>query len=109
MLWNVISGIRLFTKKCRQDHISAYAAQSAFFIILSIIPFLMLLVSLIQYTPVTEGMLMQVVNRMMPDYIAPFLIGMIHEVYSKSIGLISITAISAIWASAKGIQYLSGI
>lgn len=108
MLWNVISGIRLFTKKCRQDHISAYAAQSAFFIILSIIPFLMLLVSLIQYTPVTEGMLMQVVNRMMPDYIAPFLIGMIHEVYSKSIGLISITAISAIWASAKGIQYLSG-
>lgn len=108
MFWKVVGGIRLFVRKCRKDNISAYAAQAAFFIILSIIPFLMLFISLVQYTPVTEGMVLEIVNQTMPDYIAPFLIGIIHEVYDKSIGLISITAITAIWASAKGIQYLSG-
>ena len=50
---------------------------------------------------------MTVVDRMMPEYVSPLLIGIIHEVYSKGVGLISVTAITAIWASAKGIQYLS--
>lgn len=107
MFWKIVSGIRMFIKKCSRDNISAFAAQSAFFIILSIIPFLMLFISLIQYTPVTEGMVMTAVDQTMPDYIAPFLISVIHEIYSKSVGLISATAIVAIWASAKGIQYLS--
>lgn len=107
MLWKTMAFIRMFVKKCREDNISAFAAQSAFFLILSIIPFLMLFISLVQYTPVTESMVMTAVNRVMPDYIAPFLITIIHEVYSKSAGLISLSAITAIWASAKGIQYLS--
>lgn len=107
MFWKVIGGIRMFLRKCKNDNISAFAAQSAFFIMLSVIPFLMLFISLIQYTPVTESMVMTVVDKMMPDYIAPFLISIIHEIYSKSIGLISVTAIVAIWASAKGVQYLS--
>lgn len=107
MFWRIISGLRIFVKKCKNDNISAFAAQSAFFIILSIIPFLMLFISLVQYTPVTESMVLELVNEMMPDYVAPFLISIIHEVYSRSVGLISVTAIVAIWASAKGIQYLS--
>lgn len=107
MLFKTMAFIRMFVKKCREDNISAFAAQSAFFLILSIIPFLMLFISLVQYTPVTESMVMTAVDRVMPDYIAPFLITIIHEVYSKSAGLISLSAITAIWASAKGIQYLS--
>lgn len=107
MFWKVISGIRIFIKKCKKDNISAFAAQSAFFIILSFIPFLMLFISLVQYTPVTEGMVLTVVEKTVPSYFAPFLVSIIHEMYSKGIGLISATAIVAIWASAKGMQYLS--
>lgn len=107
MLWKLLGAVRLFVKKCRQDNISAFASQSAFFVILSIIPFLMVFISLAQYTPVTESMVMELVNRVMPSYIAPFLVSIIHEVYSRSVGIISFTAVMAIWASAKGIQYLS--
>lgn len=108
MFWKIMGGIRLFVKKCRNDNISAFAAQSAFFIILSIIPFLMLFISLVQYTPISESMVMETVKRTMPGYVSPFLISVIHEIYNRSIGLISVTAIVAIWAAAKGIQYLSG-
>ena len=107
MVWKVIAGIRTFIGKCKEDDISAYAAQSAFFIVLSLIPFVMLFISLVQYTPVTEGMILESVNRLMPNYISPFLIGIIHEIYNDSIGIVSAAAVAAVWSAAKGIQYLT--
>lgn len=108
MLLKNITRMKMFIRKCRNDNISAYAAQSAFFIILSIIPFLMLFISLVQYTPVTKGMVMEVVNRTMPVYLTSFLISVIEEIYTRNAGLVSVAAVAAIWASAKGIQYMSG-
>ncbi len=107
MVWVFFAGIRSFVKKCREDNISAFAAQSAFFIVLSLIPFLMLFISLVQYTPVTESMVMDMVNRVMPEYISPLLVGIIHEVYNNSIGIVSAAAVAAVWSAAKGVQYLT--
>lgn len=107
MLLKNLIRIKMFIRKCRNDNISAYAAQSAFFIILSIIPFLMLFISLVQYTPVTKGMVMTVVDKTMPAYLTSFLISVIEEIYTRNVGLMSAAAVAAIWASAKGIQYLS--
>lgn len=72
MIWKIAGNIKVFLDKCKRDNINAFAAQSAFFIIVSAIPCLMVFSSLLKYTPVTEGILMAVVNRAMPDYIAPF-------------------------------------
>ena len=51
-----------FMGKCKRDKINAYSAQSAFFIILSLIPFLMVFSSLLQYTSVTEGTLLKITD-----------------------------------------------
>ena len=48
MIWKIFVGTRAFVKKCKKDNISAFAAQSAFFIVLSLIPFIMLFISLVQ-------------------------------------------------------------
>lgn len=106
-MWKVIGRATLFWKKCREDDISAFAAQAAFFIVMSFIPFIMLFISLVQYTPVTEAMVMDTVNRVMPTYISPFLISIIHEMYNRSVGIVSATAVAAVWSAAKGIQYLT--
>ena len=89
-----------------EDHIGAYAAQSAFFFILSFIPFLMVFISLIKYTSITEAMLMQVVKDFSPAYIEEFLTGIVSEVYSNSLQFLSVTIVMAIWSSAKGAQSL---
>lgn len=107
MIWKIIGTVKAFLDKCKRDKINAYAAQSAFFIILSMIPFLMVFSSLLRYTSVTEGMILEIIRRVMPDYIAPFMISLIDEVYSRSMGLISITAVAAIWSAAKGVQYMT--
>lgn len=106
-MWNIIAKTRAFWKKCREDNVSAFASQAAFFIILSIIPFVMLFISLVQYTPVTESMVMEMVNKVMPTYVSPLLISIIHEMYNRSIGIVSVTAVVAVWSAAKGIQYLT--
>lgn len=107
MIWKIVGNVKFFLDKCKRDNINAFAAQSAFFIILSSIPFLMVFSSLLKYTPVTESMIMSIVNQTMPDYVAPFFISVINEVYNKSVGIVSLAAIVAVWSAAKGVQYMA--
>ena len=107
MIWKIIGNGKSFLDKCKRDKINAYSAQSAFFIILSLIPFLMVFSSLLRYTPITEGTLLKIYQHALPDYISTFLVSITDEVYNRSVGIISITAIVAIWSAAKGIQYMT--
>ncbi len=106
MLWKIFGNVKTFLDKCRIDNITAFAAQSAFFILLSAIPFLMVFSSLLRYTPITQDILNQMVESYMPNYISPMMISIIEEVYNQSVGLISFAVVVAIWSSAKGLQYL---
>lgn len=107
MFWQFIKNIRYFLNKCKEDKISAYAAQAAFFIMLSAIPFLMVFSSLLQYTPLTEEVVLGLIQRLAPSYLAPFLLSIVEEVYSRSVGLISATAVAAVWSASKGIHFMA--
>lgn len=99
----IVFQIYRFIKKLNKDHIGAYAAQAAYYIMLSCIPFLMLLLSLIKYTPVTKADLLQYMVDFFPSSINPLLTTVIEELYTKSITLISVTAFMAAWSAARGI------
>ncbi len=92
MIFKWIRSVACFADKCKKDNIGAFAAQSAFFLLLSLIPFLMVFSSLLQYTVVSEATLLKYVNSLAPEYIAPFVVSIIHEVYHKSVGIVSVTA-----------------
>ena len=72
-----------FGKHMGRKNISAYAASTAFFIFLSLIPALMLLCSLLPYTPITEANLMTVAKDISPDAVNPLLVNVITEVYGR--------------------------
>ncbi len=107
MIWKVIFHAVKFFKECKDDKINAYAAQSAFFILLSIIPFLMVFLSLIQYTPITESMLLTMYEKGLPGYISPFFITITDEIYNRSFGVTAVSAVVAIWSAAKGMHALT--
>ncbi|MEG1362774.1 MAG: YihY/virulence factor BrkB family protein, partial [Lachnospiraceae bacterium] len=50
---------------------------------------------------------LQLVQKMLPSYVSPLLVSVISEVFTKSVGIVSVAAVAAIWSSAKGFQYLS--
>lgn len=107
MMIRWIKCISRLMEKCKNDHIGAFAAQTAFFLLLSLIPFLMVFSALLQYTPVTEGALLGLIRSLMPAYIAPFAISIVDEIYHKPIGIVSATAAAAVWSAARGVQHMA--
>lgn len=96
-----------FVEECKSDNVTAYAAQAAYFTLLSLIPFLLFFGALLKYTPVSLDFLVKGVNLVLPDYVSGFLVSIIRETYESSVGLLSLSAIFAIWSAARGIQYLT--
>lgn len=107
MIWKMIFNVAKYLKECREDKLNAYAAQTAFFILLAIIPFLMVFLTLLQFTPITQSMLFTIFENGLPAYISPFFISITDEIYNRSIGITAVTAVVAIWSAAKGMQYLT--
>lgn len=103
----IIKEAMRFWEECRSDNVTAYAAQSAYFTLLSLIPFLLFFGAMLKYTPVSLDFLEKSVTLVLPDYVSGFLVNIIQETYESSAGIISISAIVAIWSAAKGIQYLT--
>ena len=89
------------------DHVSEYSAQCSYYTILSFIPFVVLLITLIQYTNIEQQTLFDVIQKIVPASMNEFVIGIVREVYSKSIGTISISIIFTIWSAGKGLFALS--
>lgn len=84
------------------DHVSEFSAQCSYYTILSFIPFVILLITLIQYTGIEPQTLFDVISKVIPENMNDMIIGVIQEVYSKSIGTISISIIFTIWSAGKG-------
>lgn len=95
-----------FGKHMNRRNIGAFAASTAFFLFLSLIPALMLLCAIIPYTPITEANLMSIARRIAPDAVEALVIGIISDVYNKSIGIVSLTAIGTLWSAGKGVLAL---
>lgn len=89
-----------------KDHISEYSAQCSYYTILSFIPFLILLITLIQYTNVDQQTLLNMITKFIPSNMNEFIINIIKEIYSKSLGTISISIIFTIWSAGKGLYAL---
>lgn len=114
MIQSLYEIIRNFSKKTRDDFISAFSAQAAFFIIISLFPFVMFLLTLLHYLPLSESTLVAMVVRYIPNSISEFLVDVINELYTKaSTTLLSVTVITALWSSARGflaiIRGLNGV
>lgn len=89
-------------KIIENSYISEYAAQCSFFIILSFIPFIILLLTLIQYLGLDKETLFTVISTIIPNALSNTVLDIIQEVYSKSIGTISISIIFIIWSATRG-------
>lgn len=97
---------RDFFKRLKQKNINAYAAGTAFFLFVSLIPMLMLLCAILPYTPLTQGDLMRAVTELTPTAIHPLIIGIISDVYDQSAGILSAAAIATLWSAGKGVLAL---
>ena len=81
----------------------AYAAQAAYFFMLSLIPIILLLMTLVQFTPVTRTDVIEAVGLVFPTSVQGFIISIVQQVYNQSSTIIPITILVAMWSAGKGV------
>lgn len=100
---NLINYIRYFTNRLNRHCISAFSGQACLFIIISFFPFVMFLLTMIRYLPITESALLHMCTEVLPTAFSSFVVSIMKEIYSKSTNaLLSATVITALWSASRG-------
>lgn len=99
----LIGYVLMFMRKLKKDRIDAYSAQSAFYVLMGFIPFVMLLLNLIQYTPLAREDMMNLLMSVLPESFMELINAVVASLYTKSSGIISGTVIAAVWACGRSV------
>ncbi len=105
---------KLLLHKLSAYRVSLYAANASFYIVLSLFPAVMLLVSILPYIGYSNADLLDAFLGVVPQVFEPLLSRMIEDMSTNgTAALISITAIIAVWSSSRGVyciqQGINGI
>jgi len=103
----ILKKIQKIIEKIAGDHVSAYAAQSAFFMMLSMVPIILLLMTLVRFTPITQADIMAAAYELFPKTVSSTIISIVNEVYSQTGTAISVSLLVALWSAGKGVLAIS--
>lgn len=95
-----------FSYEMKKRNIAAHASSTAFFFFLSLVPLLMLICTVLPYTPITKANLITAVTDVTPDAADVLATQLINEVYRKSTGVLSIAIVTVLWSAGKGVLAL---
>ena len=88
-----------------QVGVPAFAGNASFFIMLSAVPMVMLLLNILSYTDLGNGVILDVLADALPSALYPtvekLLLAMAR---SSSTTLVSVTALTALWSSSRGVH-----
>ena len=111
MLKKIRAKFLIFVDAIIKDNIGIYAAQASFFIIISAIPFAMLLLSLVKFfvpEQANSALMMNGILTLAPHTISGFLQRLVREVLNRSstASIVSVTVITTLWSASKGVMGL---
>lgn len=98
--------MRAFYQRVQQEHLGLYAAQASFFLIISFVPLLMLLVTLLQFVlPIQKEELITALNYYLPDSMETFVSGIVDDLFSqRAVSIISASTLMLLWSASRGVH-----
>ena len=100
---NILNKINNFLSILNEKHIGELTANCAYYTLLSFIPLLMLILTLTKYFGIEQNALSEIINKLFQsNKISGSAIEIVQEVYSKSLGTITLSAIFVLWSAGKG-------
>lgn len=99
--------VKCFLKKMTADRLDVYSAQSAFYLLMGMIPILMLMLMLLRFTPLNEKMILEVLAEIMDDTVMDRVEQIVGNVYHGSVGIVSFATVTSLWVASRAIQGLA--
>ena len=99
----ILIGKRIYDK-FSEDEMTVYAAQVSFFVILSFVPFLMLLLTAVQMIPgISKADFLEIAMDIVPADYKSLAFRVVNDLMLKSPAtMISATAVTALWSAGRG-------
>jgi membrane protein len=92
-------------ERVTNHHLSAYAAQATFFTLLSFFPFIMSIINLVQFIPVSQTDITNTILSAIPDAFEAYVEPLISETLESSNGTgLSISILVTLWCASKGVM-----
>ena len=99
--------VKKIIERYKVHSISAYSAQMAFFLMLSIFPFLIFLFTILGRLSMNTDLLMQVLQVFFPESVHKLAFDFINNyILVKDNSVISVSIIATLWSASKGIRGL---
>lgn len=86
--------------------LSVYAGNAAFFLLLSMFPLAVMLLTLLQYVPATQTDLFLLLQPLVPTALLPLLTDLTAELPMGRTAVLSFSAVAALWSASKGLYSL---
>ena len=105
-LRDIYDAVNDFSSGMSRRRITTYSAACAYYLFMSLIPMIMLLVSVIQYTPLTEAMILQEISDYVPDQLYTIIESIISSIYSGGRVALTVSILLTIWSAAASMKAL---
>ncbi len=99
--------IKKFSLMYKELEVSAHAAAASFYLFLSIIPLIALVLTIIPYTPIKQEQLNQFLSLILPTSLESFIEATTLQMYGEGPIFLIISAVSLIWSAGKGMQSIT--
>ena len=107
MIKKAVIRLQTILEMFREHRLNAASAHAAFFIILSFIPCIVLLLSLLQFTGIHQSVIPLLIQSLVPGRMIPFITGILKEAYDKTAKTISLSALAILWSAGRGMMALT--
>ena len=105
-LRDIYDAVDDFSKGMGRRRITTYSAACAYYLFMSLIPMVMLLVSVIQYTPLTQDMILEAISDYVPDQLYTIIERIISSIYSGGRVALTVSILLTIWSAAASMKAL---
>lgn len=94
-------------RRLSQMQIPSHAANAGYFMVLSVFPALVLVLSVLRYTSLDAGDLLSLLYSFLPEALMPAAEKLIVSTYAHtSSAIVSVSAIGALWSASRGVYAL---
>ncbi|MDO5695911.1 MAG: YihY/virulence factor BrkB family protein [Eubacteriales bacterium] len=98
--------IRRFLTRIGENGLSSLAAQGAYYLMVSLVPMMILILTVLKYTPLDLTFATEVIIRFVPEYFQDFVAKIVHQIYNNSALVLSFSALALFWSASKGLYVL---
>lgn len=100
----VIAGVNRFSTGMASRKISTFSAAGAYYLFMSLVPMVMLLCAVMQYTPLTQDIVMDILAEYVPDSMYRIVERIVTTIYSGGGAALTISVVLTIWSASKSMK-----